>query len=77
MVFAVACMRCSPVISKIECNMLNNAIYSIKSTKNIVCGMLQGSIIGPLLFIVYVNDLYISLDKSYCLLFDDDTVFFK
>ena len=48
-------------------------INSTKSKKNIVCGVPQGLIIGPLLFILYVNDLHKSLD---CLLFADDTSIF-
>ena len=75
MVFGVACMSGSPVISKIECNMYILTQQN-QPKKNIICGVPQGSIIGPLLFILYVNDLHRSLDKGYCLLFADDTSIF-
>ena len=42
----------------------------------IKCGVPQGSILGSLLFIVYVNDLYLASDISKPIMFADDTNLF-
>ena len=52
-------------------------IDSTKSSyKNITCGIPQGSTLGPLLFLLYVNDLPNCVDKLSVRSFADDTNLF-
>ena len=64
------------------CNYFQNRSQQVKynaSLSNftkITCGIPQGSILGPLMFILYVNDLYLVSDKVEFVLFADDTNIF-
>ena len=54
------------------CTIFNNQSES----KHIICGVPQGSILGPLLFILYVNDMPSCFKKCDVNIYADDTAFY-
>ena len=49
---------------------------STSDSKTITCGVPQGSALGPLLFLIYINDIFLDAPKVSFHLFADDTCIF-
>ena len=53
-----------------QCTIANNIVSNQES---IVCGVPQGSVLGPLLFLLYINDISSVINNSKISMYPDDT----
>ena len=58
---------------QVKCLTVSNSKESISKELPVQYGTLQGSDLGPLIFLVFVNDLHLHLKDSECVQFADDT----
>ena len=62
------------ISNRVQRTVCNN---STSNPLEVVCGVPQGSVLGPLLFLVYVNDMSSAIGNSSYQLYADDTVVYK
>ena len=62
---------------KIRCKIQHGSKEHKSDYYDMSIGTPQGSCLGPLLFLIFVNDLQLNVIKSDCILFADDTTLYK
>ena len=62
---------------RVRCGTDNDPELSYSSLYNVEYGTPQGSCLGPLLFLIFTNDLYRNLENCHAILFTDYTTVYK
>ena len=61
---------------RVKCLTSDTGTISYSERKSIEYGAPQGSCLGPLIFLIFTNDLYRHLQFTGCILFADDTMIY-
>ena len=62
---------------RVKCQVVSEPNYQYSDLYDIEFGTPQGSCLGPLLFLLFTNDLYQNINHSNVILFADDTTLYK
>ena len=61
----------------VKCNAGSDGLTSTSDWRSVEFGTPQGSNLGPLLFLIFCNNVYLQLEHCNCILFADDNTVYK